>query len=269
MRLQLQRPLVVFDIEATGSNWEWDRIIDLAAIRLEPDGRQIEAYFRFNPEVPIPAEATRIHNIRDEDVANAPKFRDRVAEVEAVFRDADLAGFNIWRFDVPILRQEFKRAGWTFEMAGRRLVDAQRIFHLKERRDLSAAVRFYLGREHAGAHGAMADAKATLEVLLRQLEVYKDLPTTPEGLEQFCFPPTPGQVDRAGRVARDADGELVLAFGRYRGRRLREMAAEMEGRRYLEWMLRQEFGPEVMELVRSALEGRLQEPARPDSTNGG
>jgi len=257
MRLQLTRPLVIFDIEATGANWERDRIIDLAAIRLTPDGSRQTTSFRFNPGMPIPPSSTAIHGITDDDVKDAPTFDQRLDEVEAVFHDGDLAGFNAWRFDVPLLRQEFKRAGRTFELRGRRIIDVQRIYHLKERRDLSAAVRFYLNEEHVGAHGAAADAEATLRVLDRQLEMYADLPSDVEALERFCFPTSAEAIDREGKLRWDVGGDAALAFGRFQGRKLRELAADRDGRKYLEWMLRQEFGAEVNEWVRLALEDRL------------
>lgn len=262
MPLQLSRALVIFDIESTGAVWDRDRVIDLAAIRVEPDGRHAAVSFRFNPEMPIPPEATAIHGIRDEDVAGAPLFRDRVDDVDAVFRDADLGGFNICRFDVPLLKQEFKRAGRVFETRGRHMVDAQRIYHMKERRDLTAAVRFYLGEDHAGAHGAMADAEATWRVLQRQLEVYPDLPGDVAAIEQLCFPSVADGIDPEGKLRWDANGEATLGFGRFQGRRLRDMAADRNDRKYLEWMLRQSFGPEIERWVRAAMDDRL--PRRGD-----
>ena len=155
--LKLDRPLVVFDIESTGVNSRLDRIIELAAIRIEPDGTETERCWLLNPEVRIPPETTAIHGITDEMVRDCPTFRDAAADIELFFRDCDLSGFNCDRFDVPCLEEEFARVGLNFDASGRRHVDVQRIYHKKEPRDLSAAVQFYCGRDHAGAHGADGD----------------------------------------------------------------------------------------------------------------
>lgn len=275
MNLNLTRPLAVFDIESTGTNWERDRIIDLAVVRIEPDGTRQTIEFRFNPEMPIPPAATAVHGIRDEDVRDAPRFRDRMAEVVRAFEGCDLAGFNIWRFDVPMLQQEFKRAGSAFDMTGRKMVDAQRVYHQKEKRDLTAAVLFYCGESHEGAHGARADAEATLRVIEKQLERYPDLPREVVPLDRFCFPPVADGVDREGKVRWDAEGDMVLGFGKYQGAKLRAMAADRDNRKYLEWMLRQNFGQQVDGLIKLALESRLprkaewKPPADGDPAAGG
>lgn len=257
MNFNLDRPLAVFDIESTGTSWERDRIIDMAVVRLNPDGTRQTEEFRFYPEMPIPPASTAVHGIRDEDVRDAPRFRDRLAEVAHAFDGCDLAGFNVQKFDIPMLQCEFKRAGGEFSMSGRRVVDAQRIYHQKERRDLTAAVRFYCGASHDGAHGARADAEATLQVLESQLERYDDLPRDVGALETFCFPPVQDAVDREGKIRWDADGDMVLGFGRYQGAKLRALAADRSNRKYLDWMLRQAFGPDVDSFVRLALDNRL------------
>lgn len=257
MNLNLTRSLAVFDIESTGTNWERDRIIDLAVVRLDPDGSLRTIEFRFHPEMPIPPASTAVHGIRDEDVKDAPRFRDRADEVERAFIDCDLAGFNIWRFDVPMLQQEFKRAGRVFTMTGRKMVDAQRIYHQKEKRDLTAAVLYYCGETHAGAHGARADAEATLRVIEKQLERYTDLPHEVPLLDRFCFPPVADGVDREGKVRWDAEGDMVLGFGKYQGAKLRALAADRDNRKYLEWMLRQNFGQQIDGLIKLALDGKL------------
>ena len=169
LQLKLDRPLVVFDIESTGVNARQDRIIELAAIRVDPDGTETEKCWLLNPGVPIPPETTQIHGITDDIVKDCPKFADAVDEIEAFFRGCDLSGFNADRFDIPCLEEEFARAGRNFGAGDRRHVDVQRIYHRMEPRDLTAAVRFYCGRDHAGAHGAEADTRATLDVLKAQL----------------------------------------------------------------------------------------------------
>lgn len=259
MNLKLGRTLAVFDIESTGTSWERDRIIDLAVVRLAPDGASRTIEFRFHPEMPIPPASTAVHGIRDEDVRDAPRFRDRLAEVAAAFENCDLAGFNIWRFDVPMLQQEFKRAGSAFDMGGRKIVDAQRIYHQKEKRDLTAAVLFYCGESHEGAHGARADALATLRVIERQLDRYADLPREVGPIDRFCFPPVADGVDREGKIRWDAEGEMALGFGKYQGTKLRAMADD--NRKYIEWMLRQNFGQQVDGIVKLALDRKLPRKA--------
>ena len=174
--LALDRPLVVYDTETTGTNSRFDRIIEIACLKIHPDGRRDQFVRRLNPGVPIPPGSTAIHGITDADVAEAPRFRDVAAELAAFLDGADLGGYNMTGFDLPVLRAEFLRAGVPFDIAERRFVDAQRIFFAREPRHLAAAARFYCQTEHAGAHGALADAEMTLRVLEGQLARYADLP---------------------------------------------------------------------------------------------
>src|ERR1039457_6640284 len=175
--LSLIRPLVFFDLETTGTIIGKDRIVELAVIKLWPNGERSEYEWRFNPEMAIPEEATRIHGIRDEDVRDKPTFRESLVEIREVFRDSDVAGFNIARFDMPLLQSELERAG-VKAFSSRNIVDAMTIFHLKERRDLSAALRFFCNKDIDNAHSALADVRATVKVLEAQLSRYVDLPTT-------------------------------------------------------------------------------------------
>ena len=156
--LTLERPLVVFDTETTGTNSRSDRIVEIACVKVHPDGSREQWVRRFNPGIPIPPTSTAIHGITDADVASEPRFRDGAAELAAFLQGCDLAGYNIVGFDLPVLRAEFLRAGVAFEVSQRRIVDAQRIFFSREPRHLSAAARFYCQSEHEGAHGALADA---------------------------------------------------------------------------------------------------------------
>ncbi|MBR6586275.1 MAG: 3'-5' exonuclease, partial [Kiritimatiellae bacterium] len=169
LELKLDRPLVVFDIESTGVNPRQDRIIELAAVKINPDGTEETKTWLLNPTVPIPPETTAIHGISDDIVKDCPTFEESAADIFAFFEGCDLSGFNADRFDIPCIEEEFARTGRNFGASQRRHVDVQRIYHRMEPRDLSAAVRYYLGRDHAGAHGAEADAKATLEVLKAQM----------------------------------------------------------------------------------------------------
>ena len=163
--MKLDRPLVVFDLETTGLFPKKDRIIELGAIKVSPDGTEEERCWLLNPSIPIPPESTAVHGIADEDVKDCPTFAERADEIFAFFEGCDLSGFNSDRYDIPCLEEEFARVGMNFAVSQRRCIDVQRIYHRMEPRDLTAAVRFYLGRDHAGAHGAEADTRATLEVL--------------------------------------------------------------------------------------------------------
>ncbi len=254
-RLNLTRPLAFLDVESTGANWKTDRIIDLAIIKKHPDGTEEALLFHAHPGMPIPPESTAVHGIRDEDVVGRPPFEELADSIATALEGCDLAGYNLLRFDIPIIQMEFKRAGRVFPMEGRRIVDVQRIFHRKEPRDLSAAVRFYCGESHDTAHSALGDTQATLQVLLGQLERYPDLPDSVEGLADFSKPTNAANAyDPEGKLVWDADGDLALNFGVFKGTKLTLLADKDPG--YLEWMLRKSFGVEVETAVRHALAGQ-------------
>jgi DNA polymerase-3 subunit epsilon len=252
--LRIERSLVVFDLETTGTDPGSDRIVEISVLRIDPDGSRESRTRRINPERPIPPEATAVHGIRDADVTGEPTFRQIARGLLDFLKGADLAGFNIRRFDLPLLEREFRECGLDLDLRGRRVVDAMTVFHRKEPRDLQAAVRFYLGREHEGAHGAEADVAASAEVLDAQLERYEDLPRTVEGLDEWCEPVRPDAVDRSGKFIWKG-GEAVFAFGRYQGRSLKEIAGNK--RDYLEWILRSDFPSDAKELVSRALRGEI------------
>ena len=247
--LRLDRPLVIFDLETTGTDPARDKIVEIGVLRIEPDGSRVSRCRRVNPEQPIPPAATAVHGIRDEDVRDEPPFRRVAKGVLDLLQGADLAGFNLWRFDVPLLQRELQECGLDLEPGQRRVVDAMTIFHRKEPRDLAAAVRFYLGREHDGAHGAEADLEATWEVLEAQLERYPDLPRSVEELDTTRRPP--GAVDSAGKFVRQ-EKHVVFAFGKHQGRPLAEVAEESPD--YLQWILKTDFPDDAKQLVRQALE---------------
>jgi DNA polymerase-3 subunit epsilon len=251
MSLNLQRPLAFFDLETTGTDPQRDKIVELALVRVDPDGGREAKTLRINPEQPIPPEATAVHGISDADVAEAPPFREVAREVLDVLKDADLAGFNVRRFDVPLLDREFRDCQLDLALATRRIVDVMTIFHRKEPRDLTAAVRFFLDRDHAGAHGAEADVLASIDVLEAQLTRYPDLPRTVDDLDSWCNPVPHGAVDRGGKFVL-RDGEVVFAFGKQKGRALSEVARVQ--RDYLEWILKQDFPMDARSLVEKALE---------------
>ncbi len=247
--LQLQRPLAVFDLETTGTDPATDRIVEYSVLRLAPGGRSDLRTQRVNPGRPIPPEASAVHGIYDRDVADLPRFEAVAGELLAFLDGCDYCGFNIKKFDLRVLSVELSRAGLSLPLQGRAIVDPLEIFHHFEKRDLSAAVRFYCGREHAGAHAAEADVLATLAVLDAQLAKYADLPRTTAGLHVHFR--DPNSVDADGRFAK-VGGELRFTFGKYRGQPLDEVARTKPD--YLEWMLKQDFFDDAKALVRQALE---------------
>ncbi len=257
-RLSRTRPLVFFDLETTGTDPATDRIVEISTVRLEPGGDRTTRTRRVNPERPIPPAATAIHGINDEHVRDEPTFRRIARGLLELLADADLAGFNITRFDVPLLDREFRDCNLDLDVAGRTLIDVMTIFHRKERRDLGAAVRFYLGRDHEGAHGAEADVLATAEILDAQLERYGDLPDTVEELGAWCDPRPRDAVDRAGKFVWK-DGRAVFAFGKFQGRSLDDVSRNERG--YLEWIVSSDFPDDARELARKALAGEFPRPA--------
>lgn len=256
-RWNLTRPLAVFDIESTGINPRTDRIVELAIIKLLPDNMRESHVMRLNPTIPIPPEATAIHGITDADVRSQPTFADRAKRIRDLLEGCDLGGFNIVRFDIPMLIEEFARCGEQIDLDKRRLVDAQRIFHMRERRDLAAALYFYCGEQHPDAHGAEADTLATIRVLEGQFSRYKDLPRSIEELDKLCNPRNPQWVDRMGKL-KWLNGEVVINFGRKQDTSLRALAESDAS--FLNWMLKADFPLDVREIVQNALRGEFPEP---------
>lgn len=255
--LAIDRAIVVFDLETTGPDPAVDRVVELSACRIAEDGEITVRTRRVNPERPIPPEATAVHGITDADVADCPTFRQIARAVAEFFDNADLAGFNVARFDAPLLDREMREAGLDFGLAGRRIVDVMVIYKRMEPRDLSAAVRYYLSREHAHAHAAEADVLATAEVLGAQLTRYRELPRSVEALDRWCGARRPGAVDRQGKFVW-RDGEVAFAFGKYQARPLREVLERDRG--YVEWILRSDFPADAVAVVREAIAGRWPAP---------
>ncbi len=237
MKLPINKALCVFDLETTGTNTAKDRIVEISIIRVEPDGKEYTYTWRVNPEMPIPAEATAIHGISDEDVKDAPTFTQIALEVFELIRDADLAGFNSNRFDVPLLAEELLRAGIDFDLKTNNMIDIQNIFHKMEPRNLSAAYRFYCNGNLENAHSAEADTKATLEILKAQLEKYEDLPKDMEKLSKFSsyF----NSADFQGRIIYNANNEEVINFGKYKGQKVEDVLKKDPG--YFGWIMRADF----------------------------
>jgi DNA polymerase-3 subunit epsilon len=246
------RPIVVFDLETTGADRNFDRIVELAAVKIAPGEATVAYVKRVHPGVRIPREATAVHGISDEDVRDLPSFAVAAPEVVAFFAGCDLAGYNVRQFDLPVLVRECDRAACPFPLEGRRVIDAQTIFFKKEPRDLAAAVRLFAGREHAHAHDALSDVVATAEVLVGELARYDDLPKGLDALHAFSAPSENRYVDPDKRFFW-RDGEAVFAFGDHRGRSLAEVAEKSPG--YLDWMLRRDFPEEAKRIARDALKG--------------
>ncbi len=262
----LDRPLVFFDLETTGLDFKNDRIIELAFIKLTPQGDVLERERRFNPGIPIPPEATVIHGITDADVAHEVAFCRTAKSLVEALEGCDLAGFNIRRFDLPMLVQELKRCDFDLSLEGRRILDMQTIFHREEPRDLSAAARFYLERDHEEAHTALGDIRTSAAVLGAQLRRYDHIPRDLDGLHAYCeeFAPMRTEVDRWF-----SDGPEGRAFqrGRHRGQTLAAVARESPD--YLHWMLgAEDMDEEVLRVVREAVaaaESTDSAPMTPDA----
>ncbi|MGC8865401.1 MAG: exonuclease domain-containing protein [Bacteroidales bacterium] len=250
MSLRLTRPLAVIDLETTGVNVGHDRIVEISIVKVFPDGSRETFTQRINPEMPIPAFSTAIHGITNEDVKDAPTFAQVGHKIAQILRDCDLAGFNSNKFDFPLLVEEFLRAGIDFEIKGRRLIDVQNIFHKMEPRTLKAAYKFYCGTELENAHSAEADALATYEVLLAQVERYQGLEVedrenrtriifenTPASLHQVSF--FHRNVDLVGHIVYDDQGREVFNFGKYKGQLVEEIFAKEPA--YYDWMMKAEF----------------------------
>ena len=255
--LRLDRPLVVFDIESTGLNPRTDRILELAAIRVPPgDGEPESRSWLLNPGVPIPLETIAVHGITDELVAKCPRFADAADEIFDFFKGCDIGGFGIGKLDIPLLEEEFARLGMVFDAQSRRQFDAMRIFHKREPRDLTAAVKYYCGKELDGAHGAEADAAATLEVLRGQFAKYDDLPESPDELDRLLNERDPFFVDREGKL-RWLDGEIAINFGKRKGEKIRDLIlGSKEDKNYLKWILNSDFSEDMKSVIRNALEGK-------------
>jgi DNA polymerase-3 subunit epsilon len=237
MKLQLTRPIIIFDLETTGINLTEDRVVEISLIKVMPDGTTDTKTRRINPEMHIPEQATAIHHITDEDVKDAPTFKQVAKSLAKLFEGCDIAGFNSNRFDIPMLDQEFQRADVDFDFSKARFVDVQTIFHKKEPRNLTAAYRFYCGKDLENAHSATADTQATYEVLLAQLERYEDLPNTVDKLSDFSSQNR--NVDFMGRLVYDEKGREIINFGKYKGKVAEEVLKKDSG--YYGWIMQGDF----------------------------
>ncbi len=246
MKLKLDRPIVFLDIEATGKNPHRDRIVELSMIKIHPSGRRESYLQRFNPEMPIDPEAAAVHGITDQDVQDCPTLRQEANVIAQFLEGCDLGGFNAIRFDIPMLQNELRRVGMKINLLKCRLVDVQRIFHIKEPRDLTAAYRFYCSKELADAHSAEGDVLATIEVLDAQLERYKDLPRDVEGLYEFIGRPFDEMIDASRRFT-VRQGRVIINFGKYKGRAAEEVFYEDPD--FYHWMMGADFPADTKEVA--------------------
>lgn len=235
--IQLHRPICFFDLETTGTNITNDRIVEIAIIKLFPNGTTESKRWLVNPEMPIPAEASEVHGITDEKVANEPNFKIVAPKIYEMIKDADLAGFNSDRFDIPLLAEEMLRAGIDFDMKNRVSIDIQTIFHKKEPRNLSAAYRFYCDEYLENAHSAIADTQATYEIFKAQMERYDDLPKNIKELSSYTT--RKKSLDFAGFIALNTNEEAVFTFGKYKNQLVDEVFEKDPG--YFGWLLNADF----------------------------
>ena len=237
MELNLKRPIIFFDLETTGVDSAKDRIVEISMIKIMPDGEEIVKTRRINPEMHIPEEATAIHGITDEDVKACPTFAQVAKSMAQFIQGCDFGGFNSNRFDLPLLVEEFLRAGVDVDFKRRIFVDVQNIFHKKEQRTLVAAYKFYCDKDLNDAHSAEADTRATYEVLKAQLDRYDDLTNDIDALAEYS---SRGETaDYAGRILYNEKGEEVFGFGKYKGHRVAEVF-DMEPS-YYAWMMNGDF----------------------------
>ena len=235
--LQLTRPIAFIDLETTGVNLSADRIVELAIVRIMPDLSRVTKRKLINPQMPIPQGSSDIHGITDEMVKDAPSFKDVANEIKQFLENCDLGGYNSNRFDIPMLMEEFLRAGIDVDLSDRRMVDVQHIFYTMEPRTLTAAYKFFCEKDHADAHGAEADINATIEVLESQLKKYDKLGNSVDtilgciGEEKI--------VDYARRFCFDDKGAEVFNFGKYKGKPVADvLKAEPQ---YYDWMMKGDF----------------------------
>lgn len=261
MDFQLDRDLLFFDLEATGLSVVRDRIIQIAMIKYpKKGGAPQELSMLINPGIPISEEAMGVHGITPKDVANKPTFQQVAQQIYDFIGNADLAGYNSNRFDIPMLMEEFDRAGMEFSIEKRRLIDVQRIFYKMEPRTLRAALKFYCGKEMENAHDALADVQATIDVFKGQLDRYRGVDyvdeneqvhTSPicEDVQQLHeFTNDLRHVDATQKMRYDPDGQIVFNFGKYNGKPVAETL--VKDKQYYNWIINKEFSSQVKQIVK-------------------
>lgn len=249
MKLNLRNPICFFDIESTGINVTHDRIIEIAVIKVMPNGEIHRKSNLLNPTIPIPPESSAFHGIYDKDVADKPTFKEVAREYARFFEGADLSGFSILKMDVPMLVEEFIRAGVDFDYQRKKIIDSQKIFHLMEKRTLAAAYSFYLQKELEDSHTAEADTEASMEVLLAQLQKYDGQPVVDisgkkighirNDMDVLGGLISADMVDLAGRMVRNEKGEELFNFGKHKNRKVSDVLAKEPA--YYDWMMNGDF----------------------------
>lgn len=245
MELNLKNPIVFFDLETTGTNILKDRIVEISIVKVMPDHSEIKRTYRVNPEMHIPEESSAVHGIFDSDVSDKPTFKMIARTIADMFVGADIAGFNSNKFDVPLLAEEFLRAGVDINLAKHRFVDVQTIFHKMEQRTLVAAYKFYCGKDLTEAHSALADTEATYEVLKAQLDYYPELKNDIDFLSSFSTHNK--NVDLAGRIIYNNEGHEVFNFGKYKGLEVESVFRKEPG--YYNWMMQGEFAANTKQVI--------------------
>jgi DNA polymerase-3 subunit epsilon len=253
MKLNLKVPLCFFDLETTGTNVQSDRIVEIAVLKMMPSGEVVRKHNLINPGIPVPPESTAVHGITNEDVLSKPAFREVAKEYAKFMEGCDLSGFNILKFDVPLLVEEFIRAEVEFDYSRKKIIDSQRIFHLMEKRNLTAALKFYCGTALSDAHSAEADAQAAMDVLCSQVERYNNMEVTDgmglaigkieNDMQTLGALATSGMVDLAGRMILDPNGEAVFNFGKHRLKPVTRVLKEEPS--YYEWMMNGDFSQDT------------------------
>ncbi|WP_075603921.1 3'-5' exonuclease [Saccharicrinis aurantiacus] len=237
MKLNLKNPIVFFDLETTGINVAKDRIVEIAAIKINLDQSEETLKYRINPEMHIPKKTSEIHGIYDEDIKDSPTFKEVAKKVAKFIEGCDLGGYNSNKFDIPLIAEEFLRADVDIDMKKRKFVDVQTIFHKKEKRTLEAAYKFFCDKELTDAHSAEADTRATYEILLAQLDRYEDLKNDIDYLAEFS---SYGKTaDFAGRLAYDEDGDECVNFGKHKGKKVTDILKSDPG--YYGWIMQGDF----------------------------
>ncbi|UTW61340.1 ribonuclease H-like domain-containing protein [bacterium SCSIO 12741] len=250
MKLKLEKPIAFFDLETTGIDVSKDRIVEIAVLKVHPDGNKDMKVRRINPTIPIPEEASAVHGIKDEDVADMPTFVQVAKSLFIFLNDCDLAGFNSNRFDIPLLVEEFLRAGIRLDVKDKNLVDVQNIFHKQEKRTLEAAYKFYCDKDLENAHSAEADIEATYEVLEAQIDRYDDLENDMNFLHEYSK--RQNFADLAGRVAYDEEEQEVFNFGKHKGKRLVDVFTREPS--YYNWMMNGDFPLYTKEILKDVWE---------------
>ena len=245
MKLNLNKPICFFDLETTGTNPGKDKIVEIAVLKIDINNQKKEMVWRVNPECPIPEEASSVHGITDEMVKDQPIFKHFSKEIFNFIEGCDLGGYNIDKFDLPLLVEEFIRSGIDVSSFVKvKTVDVQTIFFKKEPRDLSSALKFYCNKDHGNAHTALDDTIATYEVLLSQLDKYNDLEPSVDFLSTLTR--RNKNIDFAGRIIEDDNGDAIFNFGKHKGKKVKEVLTKEKG--YYSWMMNSDF-PEYTKKV--------------------